>query len=70
MPDITAGIIPCRLSTVTTYNDYQPTVLEGDEKAAVIDKMNRYSQAYEGISFDESGAICTGEEETGAADET
>ena len=70
MPDITAGIIPCRLSTVTAYNDYQPTVLEGDEKATVIDKMNRYSQAYEGISFDESGAICTGEEETGAADET
>ncbi len=62
MPDIAASIIPCRLSSVTTYNDYQPTVLEGDEKTAVIDKMNRYSQAYEGISFDDNGTVCAGTE--------
>lgn len=62
MPDITASIIPCSISTVTAYNDYQPTVLEGDGKQSIIDKMNRYSQSYEGITFDEAGTLCIGGE--------
>ncbi|MDR3052591.1 MAG: CapA family protein, partial [Coriobacteriales bacterium] len=32
-------IIPCSLSSASGYNDYQPTVLEGDERQRVMDKI-------------------------------
>lgn len=56
-PDVTAGIIPCRISSVTNKNDYCPTVLDGDERQDIIDKMNAYSQDYEEKTFDDEGTI-------------
>lgn len=54
-----AWIIPCRLSSVPDYNDYQPTLFEGDEKQAVIDKMNEYSKAYRDRTFRDDGYMIT-----------
>jgi len=36
-------IIPCRLSSVTNVNDYQPTILEGDEAQRVMNKIREIS---------------------------
>lgn len=36
-------IIPCRLSSVTNVNDYQPTILEGAEAEKVMNKINEIS---------------------------
>ena len=36
-------IIPCRLSSVTNVNDYQPTILEGDEAQRVMNKLREIS---------------------------
>lgn len=55
--DITAKIIPSRISGHDTYNDYQPVIAEGEKKSAIIDKMNAYSQAYSGVYFDEQGNL-------------
>lgn len=43
-PDISARIIPCRVSSVSGYNDYQPTPVEGEEKSGIIQAMREYSQ--------------------------
>ncbi|MFI3209134.1 MAG: CapA family protein [Eubacteriales bacterium] len=37
------NIIPCSLSSVTTRNDYQPTILSGDAKDEVADKLQDIS---------------------------
>lgn len=37
--DITINIIPCSLSSVNDKNDYQPTILEGEEKERVLNKV-------------------------------
>ena len=36
-------IIPCRLSSVTNVNDYQPTILEGSEAEKVMNKLREIS---------------------------
>lgn len=54
-----AGIIPCRLSSVKNKNDYQPTVLEGQEKQSIIDKMNERSVKYSALSVNEDGRLVT-----------
>ena len=36
-------IIPCRLSSVTNVNDYQPTILEGAEAEKVMNKISEIS---------------------------
>ena len=56
-PDVTANIIPCRVSSVTGKNDYQPTVLEGEDKQKIIDRMNKYSGEYREQTFDENGNL-------------
>ena len=38
------NIIPCRLSSTTSCNDYCPTPLEGGEAQAVLDKIEKYSE--------------------------
>ena len=37
-------IIPCRISSATAYNDYQPTILSGDEAQDVLEKLDERSQ--------------------------
>lgn len=55
--DITAKIIPSRLSGHDTYNDYQPIIAEGEKKSTILNKMNAYSEAYSGVYFDEQGNL-------------
>lgn len=56
-PDINADIIPCRISSITSRNDFRPTVAEGEVKAAILDNMNRYSADYSDIYFDDDGIL-------------
>lgn len=39
----THEIIPCSITTSSSRNNYQPTILEGDEKQRVLDKIQQYS---------------------------
>lgn len=56
-PDINADIIPCKISSITSRNDFRPTVAEGEVKAAILDNMNRYSADYSNICFDGDGNL-------------
>lgn len=49
-------VIPCRLSSVTTTNDYCPTVLTGSKGEAVLKNLNAYSKEF-GTVFDMDGKI-------------
>lgn len=42
--DENINIIPCSLSSASGYNDYCPTILDGDEKQRVLNKIEQYSQ--------------------------
>lgn len=37
-------LIPCSLSSAGDHNDYCPTILDGDEKQRVLNKIEQYSQ--------------------------
>lgn len=37
-------LIPCSLSSSGDHNDYRPTILDGDEKQRVLNKIEQYSQ--------------------------
>lgn len=37
-------VIPCRISSSTSRNNYQPTILEGAEKTRVLDRIETYSK--------------------------
>lgn len=39
----THEIIPCSITTSSSRNNYQPTILEGTEKQRVLDKIQQYS---------------------------
>lgn len=39
----THEIIPCSITTSSSRNNYQPTILEGSEKQRVLDKIQQYS---------------------------
>jgi poly-gamma-glutamate capsule biosynthesis protein CapA/YwtB (metallophosphatase superfamily) len=41
-------IIPVRISSVTTRNDYRPVILEGEERERVLAKMKKLSEALPG----------------------
>ena len=41
-------VIPCRISSTTSRNNYQPTVLEGTEKKKVLDRLEKYSKGLKG----------------------
>ena len=49
-------IIPCRLSSTTAINNYQPTPLKGTEKKRVIARINKYSKPYK-VAFDQTGKL-------------
>jgi poly-gamma-glutamate synthesis protein (capsule biosynthesis protein) len=40
---IQGNIIPCSISSVNNINNYQPTILEGDEKQRVLNRIYDYS---------------------------
>ena len=41
-------IIPVRISSVTTHNDYRPVILAGEERERVLAKMKKLSEALPG----------------------
>ena len=51
-----ARIIPCRVSSTTTINNYQPVPLKGKSSNQIIQKMNRYSKPF-GIHFKANGKV-------------
>jgi poly-gamma-glutamate synthesis protein (capsule biosynthesis protein) len=55
--DISADIVPCKISSTDSVNDFQPTVATGDRKQSIIEKMNEYSKSYSDISFDDDGKL-------------
>ncbi len=59
-PEMEASIVPCRISSITEYNNYQPVVLEGEEAATLFAHMNTYSAGM-GITIDEEGNIHSAE---------
>ncbi|WP_302133214.1 hypothetical protein [Thomasclavelia spiroformis] len=36
-------IIPCSITSASNRNNYQPMILQGDEKDRVLKKIERYS---------------------------
>lgn len=52
----TLKVIPCSLSSHSTYNDFQPQILEGDARQAIITKLNERSQAL-GVAIPASGKL-------------
>ena len=61
--DVTADIIPCRLSSADNYNDFQPTIAEGTKKETILEHMNAYSTSYSNIKFDKNGKLVIREED-------
>lgn len=54
--DSVARIIPCRISSSDTKNNFQPTPAEAGNFVNIIRRMNRYSNLY-GVEFDDNGNI-------------
>lgn len=52
--DSDVTIIPCRLSSVSTTNDYCPVVVEGEEAETIIKHINERSEEF-GVKFDNNG---------------
>lgn len=42
--DNVTNIIPCRVSSASDYNDYQPTPAEGEEAERILGRIEEYSQ--------------------------
>lgn len=55
--DISAKIIPTRLSGHDGYNDYQPAIANEKQWSTIIDRVNEYSEPYSGVFFDEQGNL-------------
>ena len=55
--DVTAKIIPARISGHNNYNDYQPAIADADQASVIIQRMNEYSESYSGLFFDEQGNL-------------
>lgn len=45
-PDADVEIIPCSVSSVAGYNNYQPTPAQGSEAERIMEKLNECSSAY------------------------
>ena len=58
---VDAQIIPCTLSSASTYNDFRPTIVSGDKKQSIIDNINTYSKPYSDINFDSNGKMTVSE---------
>jgi poly-gamma-glutamate synthesis protein (capsule biosynthesis protein) len=55
--DISADIVPYRISSTDSRNDFQPTKAKGKQKQSIINKMNKYSKSYSEITFDKKGKV-------------
>lgn len=51
-----AKVIPCRISSTTAINNYQPTPLKGEGKRRVISRLNAYSRPF-GIKVKKNGVL-------------
>lgn len=56
--DDAVRIIPCRISSTSAMNDYQPTPLKGSQKSRIIRNINSFSSAFD-ISFSKDGTVKT-----------
>ena len=54
--ELSARVIPCRISSVTHRNDYKPTPLAGAERLQLIDRINGFSSAF-GVIIAEDGTL-------------
>lgn len=54
--DINAKIIPCKISSVSERNNYQPTIQTGKEAQRILNKISNYSEEF-GVSLDAEGNI-------------
>ena len=43
-------VVPCLVSSTSSYNDYQPTPLDGSAGASAIEQLNEYSASLAGTS--------------------
>lgn len=43
---ITPRVIPCRISSTMTRNDFRPTPVEGDDAAQILNHLKEYSKIY------------------------
>ena len=55
--DINAEIIPCTISSVSSRNDFQPTIAEGEKRSKILENMNAYSKDYSEICFGDDGKL-------------
>ena len=55
--DVNAKIIPCMISSTSSYNDFKPTITTDDRKGLIIDNVNTYSEPYSNIKFSDSGML-------------
>lgn len=55
--DITAKMIPARVSGHDTYNDFQPAIANKEQASVIIGRINEYSKPYSGVFFDEQGNL-------------
>lgn len=44
--DSSINIIPVSISSEEDYNDYQPTILDGEDEARVLRRINKYSENF------------------------
>ena len=51
-----ASIIPCRLSSSDTINNYQPVKVNGEKGNQIIQRLNQMSSLY-GIQIQKNGSI-------------
>ncbi len=60
--DITAQMIPCTLSSVSGYNDFQPTVATETTKESIISNLNTYTgYVTKSVSLDADGWLIVNE---------
>lgn len=55
--DITAKMIPSRISGYNTYNNYQPVIANAEQASVIIQRLNEYSAPYSGVYFDDQGNL-------------
>lgn len=56
LADTEAKIIPCKLSSITSKNDYCPTPQNGEAGQKIIDRVNTYSKDF-GVTANKDGEL-------------
>ncbi len=59
--DLDACVIPARVAGASGYINYQPIIAEGEQKAAIIQKLKDCSAACGKVTFDENGKLIIAE---------